>query len=211
MPGKEAFGVHFCAGCGHIVQKSQKSAVLSCDFLLIILFNYATILPVSIKRPSRPQYEEGRSAIMADENKTFDPKKFDPNDATPPKMDKDGNLPPFPDFGDLSAFPTATEDDNLLTQEDPLRWLRQPPKKMRGDMRAAFKFAGEADKYKCTCWNKRCPYYGDCRKCIVFHMALKQIPTCQRDMVVELMREGILQDELYMNDPVPPKEPPKAK
>lgn len=138
---------------------------------------------------------------MADEKKVFDP-----NDPTPPPVGKDGKIPPFPNFGEMPDFPEATEDNNLLTQEDPLRWLRQHPKVMRGDMRAAFKYAGEAEKYKCTCWNKRCPFYGNCRKCIVFHMSLKQIPTCQRDMVVELMRDGILQDELYMNDPIPAPE-----
>ena len=123
----------------------------------------------------------------------FDPSKFDPN-----------NMPPMPKMEEPET--NTTETENVLKQEDPLRWMRQPPKKMRGDMRMAMAYGREADKYKCTCWNKRCPFYGDCRKCIVFHMALKQIPTCQRDMVVEMLKDGTLVEEMYVYDPVPPKE-----
>ena len=31
-------------------------------------------------------------------------------------------------------------------------------------------------------------------------MALKQIPTCQREMIIEMIRDGYLADELYVND-----------
>ena len=153
----------------------------------------------------------------------FDPSKFDPSKMPafdPSKMPADfdpSKMPPFdpskfPGF-DPSKMPAmqavesdATEDENVLKQEDPARWLRQPPKKMRGNMRMAMTYGREADKYKCTCWNKRCPFYGDCRKCIVFHMALKQIPTCQRDMIVEMIKDGTLEQEMYVNDPVPPRK-----
>ena len=146
--------------------------------------------------------------IMADEMKMppFDPSKM-PAGFDPSKLPKDfdpSKLPPMPKMEEPET--NTTEDENLLKQEDPLRWMRQPPKKMRGDMRMAMAYGREADKYKCTCWNKRCPFYGNCRKCIVFHMALKQIPTCQRDMIVEMIKDGTLAEEMYVYDPVPPKE-----
>ena len=149
---------------------------------------------------------------MADEK--FDPSKMPPFDPSkmpagfdPSKLPKDfdpSKMPPMPKMEEPET--NTTETENLLKQEDPLRWMRQPPKKMRGDMRMAMAYGREADKYKCTCWNKRCPFYGDCRKCIVFHMSLKQIPTCQRDMVVEMLKDGTLVEEMYVYDPVPPKE-----
>jgi hypothetical protein len=37
-------------------------------------------------------------------------------------------------------------------------------------------------------------------------MALKQIPTCQRDMIVAMLKDGTLVEEMYVNDPVPPKK-----
>jgi hypothetical protein len=46
----------------------------------------------------------------------------------------------------------------------------------------------------------KCPFHGDCRKCIVLHMHGKQLPTCQRDMVIELYKEGTLADELYIEE-----------
>ena len=135
----------------------------------------------------------------------FDPSKL-PKDFDPSKMPKfdPNNMPPMPKMEEPET--NTTETENILKQEDPLRWMRQPPKKMRGDMRMAMAYGREADKYKCTCWNKRCPFYGDCRKCIVFHMSLKQIPTCQRDMVVEMLKDGTLVEEMYVYDPVPPKK-----
>ena len=129
---------------------------------------------------------------MADEK--FDPSKM-PKDFDPSKLPP----PPPMDFSNLEGAETTAED-NLLRQPDPAKWLRQPPKKMRGDMRLAMKFGAEAEKYNCTCWNKHCPFYGNCRKCIVFHMALKQIPTCQREMIIDMIRDGYLADELYVND-----------
>ncbi len=148
---------------------------------------------------------------MADEK--FDPTKMPPFDPSkmpafdPSKMPKDfdpSKLPPMPKMEEPET--NTTETENLLKQEDPARWLRQPPKKMRGDMRMAMAYGREAEKYKCTCWNKGCPFYGNCRKCIVFHMALKQIPTCQRDMIVEMLKDGTLVEEMYVYDPVPPKK-----
>ena len=37
-------------------------------------------------------------------------------------------------------------------------------------------------------------------------MALKQIPTCQRDMVIEMIQDGYLADELYIDYEIKPKE-----
>ena len=125
----------------------------------------------------------------------FDPSKFDFSKMPPPPP---GGFPGMPE--DDGEEEETTEENNILRQEDPAKWLRQHPKKMRGNTKNAFKWAAEAEKYKCTCWNKRCPFYGNCRKCIVFHMALKQIPTCQRDMVIEMYNEGYLAKELYIED-----------
>lgn len=141
----------------------------------------------------------------------FDPSKFDPSKFDPSKIDfskidfskmkfDPSKMPPMPPMEDDGDEEETTEENNILCQPDPQKWLRQPPKKIRGNMKKAFKWAGEAEKYKCTCWNKRCPFYGNCRKCIVFHMALKQLPTCQREMVIELIQEGVLSDELYINN-----------
>ena len=92
----------------------------------------------------------------------------------------------------------AFEPKNILDQPDPLTWLRYPPKKLRGDMKGAFQMAAEADTYECTCWNKKCPYHGDCRKCIVFHMALKQFPTCQRAMLEEMHLTNLIDEALHV-------------
>ncbi|MBR4692716.1 MAG: hypothetical protein IKP17_08150 [Oscillospiraceae bacterium] len=138
----------------------------------------------------------------------FDPSKFDPSKMPPFDPSK---MPAFdPSKMPAGGFPGApadsgeeeetTAENNILRQPDPAKWLRQPPKKMRGDMRRAMKLGNEAEKYNCTCWNKNCPFYGNCRKCIVFHMALKQIPTCQREMVIEMYTEGYLPKELYIED-----------
>ncbi len=136
----------------------------------------------------------------------FDPSKmppFDPSNFDPSKM------PAFDPskMGDFKGFPPPPpeEDDdeemeNYLEQADPAKWLRQPPHVMRGDMRKAMKAGRAADKMECNCWNKHCPFHGNCKSCIVFHKALKQIPTCLRDMVIDLYKEGVLSYELYITD-----------
>lgn len=93
----------------------------------------------------------------------------------------------------------AEEKHDVFYQADPGKWLRQPPKIMCGDMREAMQCGRDADNYKCTCWNRRCPFFGDCRKCIAFHLALKQIPTCQREMVTEIYKSGVLATNLYID------------
>ena len=126
---------------------------------------------------------------MADEK--FEPGKvpagFDPSKAPPP-------MPMF----EIEDIPAAEFD--VLHQKDPAKWLRQPPKVIRGDMKQAFQAGREADSMKCNCWNRKCPFFGDCRKCIAFHMALTQIPTCQRDMIIDMYKTGILVEELYIKE-----------
>ncbi len=136
---------------------------------------------------------------MADEK--FEPGKM------PPDFDP-AKAPPMPKIV-LEDIPPMDEND-VLNQKDPLKWLRQPPKKIRGDMKQAFQAGRDADSMQCNCWNRKCPFFGDCRKCIAFHMALKQVPTCQRDMLIGMYREGILYEELYIKEEIEREEAEKA-
>jgi hypothetical protein len=86
----------------------------------------------------------------------------------------------------------------MLKQPNKDFWREHPPKVLRGDMKEAFDCAAGADKLECDCWNTACPYYGDCRKCLVFHLCLKQFPTCQRDLLRELHVGGLLDEELHI-------------
>jgi len=94
---------------------------------------------------------------------------------------------------------------NLLQQEDPELWHRQPPHKLRGDMKYAHMLSRRADEMHCNCWNTRCPIHDNCKACLVFHIALKQIPTCMRATVIDLLKEGVLAHEMYLTDE--PSEP----
>ncbi|MBQ3224015.1 MAG: hypothetical protein IJB41_10450 [Clostridia bacterium] len=87
---------------------------------------------------------------------------------------------------------------DFLDQLKPDYWRTHPPVVMRGDAKVAFKAGATAEKMKCTCWNKRCPFYGNCRKCLVFHMALKQFPTCQREMVTELCLKDLIEVDMHI-------------
>lgn len=119
-------------------------------------------------------------------------------------IEEEEGLPDFVKKLMAEAEAEGGEIPNLLEQKDPFYWREHAPRIMRGEMKDAFRLGGNARKMKCTCWNKHCPYYGDCRRCIVFHMALKQIPTCQRDMLRELYLDGHLAYDLYLeNEPVP--------
>jgi len=83
------------------------------------------------------------------------------------------------------------ERKNVLEQKNKLKWKEHPPKVTREQMAAAFECAADAENMSCDCWNTACRYYGNCRACVVFHLYLKQLPTCQRDAF-----EGL--DELYI-------------
>ena len=70
-------------------------------------------------------------------------------------------------------------------QKDKFKWRDNPPKVTREQMEAAFAAAEDPEYIKCDCWNTACKFYGDCRACVAFHMALKQYPTCQRELLEE--------------------------
>lgn len=78
------------------------------------------------------------------------------------------------------------EEKNILAQPNKFKWMENPPKVNPGEMRAAMACAGKADRLTCDCWNSKCPHHGDCRKCIVYEMCLKQLPTCERNLLEEL-------------------------
>ncbi len=137
--------------------------------------------------------------------KNFDPSKMPPFD---PEMMKDFDPSKLPPMG---GFPMPDDSDDeelpdLLSQEDPDKWRRQPPRKMRGDVFRAMKCGKNAAKMKCNCWNKHCPFFGNCRRCITFHKALKQFPTCMRDQMIEMYKDGSLAYELYITDEEKPPE-----
>ena len=80
-----------------------------------------------------------------------------------------------------------SEQENILEQKDKFKWRDNPPRNLSPEkMKTAFECAAKADNLKCDCWHTKCPYFGDCRKCVVFHMCLDQLPTCQRSMWPEL-------------------------
>ncbi len=76
-----------------------------------------------------------------------------------------------------------SEQKNILEQKNKYKWRDNPPKVTREEMEAAFKCAADAENLKCDCWNANCPFFGNCKKCIVFHLCLKQFPTCMRDLL----------------------------
>jgi len=80
---------------------------------------------------------------------------------------------------------------NVFEQKRKLVWRdeRARPNVSREEMSAAFECA-EDESLKCDCWNTGCRYFDKCRECIAFHTYLKQVPTCQRDLMEELFIEG---------------------
>jgi hypothetical protein len=84
-----------------------------------------------------------------------------------------------------------TEDKNILEQPNKFKWREYPPKVGPGEMRGAMASARASDNFPCECWNTACPNFGDCRKCLVYEMCLKQFPTCERDMVEKLKEHYI--------------------
>ena len=76
------------------------------------------------------------------------------------------------------------EQKNILKQRDKYKWRENPPKNFtREDIEEAFALAADTECQKCDCWNTSCPYYDDCKACLVFHMRIDQFPTCQRAML----------------------------
>jgi hypothetical protein len=93
---------------------------------------------------------------------------------------------------------TQGEQKDVLKQKDKFRWRENPPTVIRGDMREAFECGNNAENLKCDCWNTHCRFYGNCRKCLVFHLSIKQFPTCQREMLEELYTADLLDEELHI-------------
>jgi len=78
------------------------------------------------------------------------------------------------------------EKKNMLEQKNKNRWREGPrPKVTREDMVEAFACANDIESHKCDCHHTNCPYFDNCKACIVFHMSLNQFPTCQREMLEE--------------------------
>jgi hypothetical protein len=75
---------------------------------------------------------------------------------------------------------------NVLEQPNKYKWRDNTPNVSKDAMREAFACSKKAHEMKCDCWNTHCVIYGDCRKCIVFHLSLKQFPTCQRALLGDL-------------------------
>jgi hypothetical protein len=94
-------------------------------------------------------------------------------------------------FGDMENG-EPPEIKNVLEQPDKDKWKDDAQKFTKEEIRAAFACSKRAHEMKCDCWNTNCVFYGDCRKCIVFHLCLKQFPTCQRALLGDLEEHYIV-------------------
>lgn len=95
-------------------------------------------------------------------------------------------------FGSMEESDEPQELKNVLEQPDKYKWRDDTAKVSSDETRAAFACSKEAHEMKCDCWNTNCVFYGDCRKCIVFHLCLKQFPTCQRALLGDLEEHYIV-------------------
>jgi hypothetical protein len=89
-------------------------------------------------------------------------------------------------FGGMEESGEPQEIKNMLEQPNKNKWRDNTPNVSKDEMRAAFACSNKAHEMKCDCWNTNCVFFGDCRKCIVFHLCLKQFPTCQRALLGDL-------------------------
>jgi len=90
---------------------------------------------------------------------------------------------PFDDEAD--EIDETLMEKNYLAQQNKDKWRNDSQNISRDEMRAALACSRDADKMKCDCWNTYCQFYGNCRKCMVFHLCLRQFPTCQRSLLGE--------------------------
>jgi len=131
-----------------------------------------------------------KEAFKPPEDGNFDPDAFQKNNEIILSMMKPEAAEEFRKmmnpFDDDVELDETLVQKNWLAQPDRLKWKDTYPEPSQDDMRAAFACSKVADKMKCDCWNTRCPYFGNCRKCIVFHLCLKQFPTCQRSLLGDL-------------------------
>lgn len=95
-------------------------------------------------------------------------------------------------FGDREESNEPPEIKNVLKQPNKYKWRDESPDVSKEEMREAFACSKKAHDMKCDCWNTHCVFYGDCRKCIVFHLCLKQFPTCQRSLLGDLEEHYII-------------------
>ena len=91
-------------------------------------------------------------------------------------------------FADLEEGDEPQEIKNVLKQPNKYNWRDNTPNVSKEKMREALVCSKKAHEMKCDCWNTHCVFYGDCKKCIVFHLCLKQFPTCQRQ---DALLEGL--------------------
>jgi len=95
-------------------------------------------------------------------------------------------------FDDSEPLDEELLNKNWLAQPNKLKWTDTTNEISKEDLRNASACAKAADDMKCDCWHTGCVYYGDCRKCTVFHTCLKQFPTCQRHLLGDLEEHYIL-------------------
>jgi hypothetical protein len=88
-------------------------------------------------------------------------------------------------FGDMKDD-EPVEIKNVLKQPGKDKWKDDWQKFSKEELREAFEYAKKAHEMECDCWNTHCVFYGDCKKCVVFHLCLKQFPTCHRKLLGEL-------------------------
>src|SRR5690554_6869095 len=86
-------------------------------------------------------------------------------------------------FSDMEENDEPIEIENVLKQPNKYKWQDDWQKFSKEKLRKAFKYSEKAHEMKCDCWNTHCVFFGDCRKCIAFHLCLKQFPTCQRSLL----------------------------
>jgi hypothetical protein len=94
-------------------------------------------------------------------------------------------------FGDMDKSSPPPEIKNMLAQPNRYKWRDNTPHVSKDKMREAQAYADKAHEMKCDCWN-HCALFGDCRKCIVFHLYMGQFPTCQRALLGDLEEHYIL-------------------
>ena len=94
-------------------------------------------------------------------------------------------------FGDEDSD-EPIEIKNVLKQPDKNKWRDNTPNVSKDEMREALACSKRAHEMKCDCWNTGCVFFGDCKKCIVFHLCLKQFPTCQRSLLGDLEEHYIV-------------------
>ncbi|MDR0858768.1 MAG: hypothetical protein LBN97_07050 [Oscillospiraceae bacterium] len=136
-----------------------------------------------------------KEAFKPPENGNFDPEAFQKSNEviismmTPEGAAEFRKMMAPPDMGD---YDETLEQKNWLEQPNKFKWRDNSPEVSADEMRAAFACSKRADGMKCECWNTHCQFHGNCRKCIVFHLALRQFPTCQRASLGDLEEHYIV-------------------